>query len=124
LQRAVHPEEAGAVVPAVLLPRVQAEGMEEEEAGDNFRKGKQGMNLLYKWLTVPKSNEVTQKQAVQLWEVRWRSRHGDFHADTRPEVECFTSEQEAEDFAQALRQAFALIRHRSGNRISVERAKS
>lgn len=82
------------------------------------------MKLLYKWLIVPKSNEVTQKLAVQLWEVRWRSRHGEYGSDTQPELECFTNQQEAEDFAQALRQAFALIRHKSGNRVSVDRAKS
>lgn len=61
--------------------------------------------------------------AVQLWEVRWESRHGDFSSDRRPELEAFPSPEEAEAFAQALRDAFMLIKHTSRDRVTVSKAK-
>lgn len=79
------------------------------------------MILNFKWLRVPFSNATKDVQSVQTWSVRWRSRHGQFHADTQPELECFQSLAEAEEFAKALRNAFALIRHTSGNTIIVKK---
>lgn len=79
-------------------------------------------SMFFKWLTVPKTNETRQQQSVQLWEVRWTSRHGEYHMDTRPELECFTSAEDAEAFAESLRNAFAIIRTTSGNRVTVRQA--
>lgn len=42
--------------------------------------------LSFKWLTVPETNATKQVEAVQLWEVRWKSRHGEYYSDTRPEI--------------------------------------
>ena len=78
------------------------------------------MILNFKWLTVPFSNATKSVEAVQMWEVRWQSRHGKFHADTRPELECFISLESAEAFAVSLRNAFALLRHTSGTTITVK----
>lgn len=76
-----------------------------------------------KKLTVPENIFVKDVDAVQLWEVRWRSRHGEFSSDTRTEVEAFPTEDEANAFAAALRNAFALIRHTSNDYVSVKRAR-
>jgi hypothetical protein len=80
------------------------------------------MLLNFKWLRVPVSNATKDVEAVQLWEVRWTSRHGEWQGSTKPELECFTSLEEAEAFAEALRNAFALIRHTSGNTITLKKA--
>lgn len=61
-------------------------------------------------------------EAIQLWEVRWKSRHGEGYYDVRPEVEAFPSLKEADRFADALREAFALMKHTSGACVTVERA--
>lgn len=82
------------------------------------------MKLFSKKLTVPNSNETKQVDAVQLWEVRWQSRYGEYHTDTQPEMECFTSEIEAKAFAESLRAAFKLIRHTRGNDVEIRKAKS
>ena len=61
--------------------------------------------MLWKWLTVPFTNETKQEKVIQLWEVRWQSRYGEFSEDTRPEIEAFTSEEEARAFAISGRDA-------------------
>lgn len=62
--------------------------------------------------------------AVQLWEVRWTSRHGSYFGDTRPEVEVFDTEVGAQEFADTLEKCFKLLKS-SGNetRVSVSKAK-
>jgi hypothetical protein len=80
------------------------------------------MNILKKWLTVPVSNDTTQVDVVETWSVRWTSRDGEFSSNTRPEMEVFTSETDAENFATSLRNAFALLRHRGvGTQVTVRR---
>lgn len=74
-----------------------------------------------KKLKVPATNEVKEIDAVQMWEVRWKSRYGQFNGDTRPELECFPSEIAANEFAEALRAAFKLIRHTSGDNVVVRK---
>jgi len=66
--------------------------------------------LTVKNLLVPKTNEIKNVQAVQLWTVRWTSRYGPYSTNTREEMEAFTSEQDAQDFKTALKNAFRLIR--------------
>lgn len=82
------------------------------------------MALFSKNLTVPSDNSTSQIEAVQLWEVRWVSRYGEYHNNTRTEVEVFTSQEAAEHFAEALKNAFKLIRHTSGNSVQITKAKS
>ena len=81
------------------------------------------MNIFTKHLTVPSSNDTRQAEVAQLWEVRWKSRHGEFSHDVQPEMECFLSEKEALKFKEALTDAFKLIRHTSGNWVDMRRAK-
>lgn len=80
------------------------------------------MKWFTKPITVPASNETKTIDAVQLWEVRWTSRHGAFSTDTRPEMEGFPTEAEAEAFATSLRNAFTLVRHTSGTKVTVRKA--
>jgi hypothetical protein len=69
------------------------------------------MKMWFKKQTVPVSNDTKEIDVVQLWEVRWRSRYGEYSSNTKPQVECFISEEDARDFAKALENAFKLIRH-------------
>jgi hypothetical protein len=83
------------------------------------------MNIITKWLTVPVSNEVREIEVAQLWEVRWTSRNGAYHSDTQPEMEAFPTQQEAAEFAEALRNAFFLLRHKgSGTDVTLRKAGS
>lgn len=79
--------------------------------------------MFWKKITVPASNETKEVDAIQLWEVRWTSRHGEFHNDISQEVEAFPSKDEAEEFALALRNAFKLIKHTIGNQVIVKKGK-
>ncbi|MFA7291885.1 MAG: hypothetical protein WC023_06510 [Rhodocyclaceae bacterium] len=81
------------------------------------------MRLWFKKLMAPATNEMREVDAVQLWEVRWRARTGMWHGDTHPVVECFTSEAQAQEFATAIENAFALLKH-SGDGTSVKLVKS
>jgi len=80
-------------------------------------------SIFTKQLEVPENNETLEVDVAQLWEVRWKSRHSEYSAGTRPEVEVFLSQQEAQDFAESLQQAFSLIRHTSGNYVQVYRSR-
>lgn len=82
------------------------------------------MKFFKKNVEIPVSNDTQLIEAVQLWEVRWRSRHGQFNSDTRDEIEAFPSEVEAQRFAEALRNAFRLIRHSSGDSVKVTKSLS
>lgn len=81
------------------------------------------MKIFTKLLTVPVSNETKEIEVAQLWEVRWTSRYGGYASDTRPEVEAFPTLDKAEAFADALRKAFALVRHTQGNIVKVSKAR-
>ena len=79
--------------------------------------------MIFKFLTVPWTNKTQKVQAVQLWEVRWKSRHGEFSSDTRPEMESFSSEEEAQYFKASLENAFRILRYTSGARVTLEKGK-
>lgn len=82
------------------------------------------INLFKRKTAVPVAPAAPNEPAYQpitLWEVRWTSRHGQFHHDVRGELEAFASKEEADDFANDLRQAFKLIRYTAGDKITVQR---
>lgn len=84
--------------------------------------------MTFKWLTVPFTNRTKQVEAVQLWEVRWwavknRSMFNDTHdrmlfAKAVECVEAFTSQAEAQHYAEALTAARALV-HDTGSHVGV-----
>lgn len=83
----------------------------------------------FKWLKVPSSNEMKDVKVVQMWEVRWWSRHGQDlgsppqYTTASPQLECFTSEAEAVDFKKSLEQAFKLLRYSgTGRDVSVTKS--
>ena len=80
------------------------------------------MIINFKWLEIPFTNKTKSIEVPQLWEVRWTSRHGSFNSDTQPEMEAFTSQEQADDFAKSLANAFKLIKHTSGNTITVRKS--
>ena len=67
-----------------------------------------------------RSKTKTSIKAFETWEVRWKSRNGNYYNNTRPEVRVFTNKDDAKEFASALRDAFKLIKHTSGNDVYVE----
>ena len=71
----------------------------------------------FKKLFTPKSDELKSVEVVQLWYVRWASRHGRFAGDTEEVMEAFTSKEDAVAFANSLKAAFALIKNTSENSI-------
>lgn len=77
-----------------------------------------------KKLRVPVSNHTHLVEAVQMWEVRWYSRHGKFSSDIKPELECFTTEADANAFALSLRAARRLLRHTEDLGVTVSKAQS
>ena len=72
-----------------------------------------------KKLKVPTSNELKRVDAVKLWIVTWYSRNGQYSSDIVKEYEAFTSEEAATEFAESLKNAYALLRHTSGTGINV-----
>lgn len=65
-------------------------------------------------LIVPESNETREIDVAQTWEVRWYSAEVDLRYSSltkfNPAMEVFLSSEEAEAFAQSLRNAYALAR--------------
>jgi len=78
---------------------------------------------MFKFLKIPVSNDIKEVRAVQMWEVRWISRYGSYHQDIQKELECFTSEEEAKEFATSLRNAFKLVRNTSEDQVYITKAK-
>ncbi len=67
------------------------------------------MIFLRKWLSVPVTNELVEKEAAQLWYVRWTGRTGTYRSDVVPLMEAFPSEGDAKEFARSLTAAFKLL---------------
>lgn len=82
------------------------------------------MNLWFKKTTVPLSNETKVIDTVQLWQVDWKSWKGEYpFMRVTPEIEVFTSEEEANSFAESLRQAFKLVRQTDHDEVTITKRK-
>jgi hypothetical protein len=81
------------------------------------------LNLFRKKLVVPQTNETKTIDAVQLWTVRWYSRYSEYSGGLRKEMEAFTSETEAQEFKLALENAFKLLKHTSGDEVTLTQEK-
>ena len=79
--------------------------------------------FLLKKLLVPFTNERRAVDAVRLWEVRWTARTGRYSSDEEPVMECFTSQQDAIDFAESIRLAFKLLKYRYVCDVTIREAK-
>jgi len=77
-------------------------------------------NFFKKKLEVPLIKHVD-VEAIQLWQVEWKSRYEDYSYAIKDEFEVFTSEEHAKEFAEALRAAFKLIRHTYGNEVKLSK---
>lgn len=56
---------------------------------------------------------------VETWIVEWTKRVGQYSSDTRQCYQAFTNKQEANDFADSIRRAHALIGNTSGTGVYV-----
>ena len=79
--------------------------------------------MIFKKLFAP-TGQQKELDAIETYSVRWVSRYGKFHGDTREEAEFFTSKDNAIHFAEQLREAFKLIRHTSRTYVVVEKTKA
>lgn len=63
-------------------------------------------------LIVPESNETKEIDVAQTWEVRWQGApfSRDWCPQPVPHMEVFTSQAEADGFAQSIRNAWQLAR--------------
>ena len=74
------------------------------------------MKNWFKKILIP-SGEKTTVVAYNSWVVRWQSADGSADSPLsykKPQAEIFPSEQDAENFAQQLREAFKLVRYTGG----------
>lgn len=78
------------------------------------------MSWLRKKVEAP-SGQTVELDGLETYVVRWTSRYGEFSHQTQSEAQAFISKQDAEHFAQQLRNAFKLIKHTSGKHVTVER---
>ena len=79
------------------------------------------MKKLFKRKKEIPTGQTIKVDVYEIWMVRWRSRSGLYHSDTKDTAEAFTNEQDARKFEKALKDAFKLIRHTSGTNITVEK---
>jgi hypothetical protein len=65
-------------------------------------------------VTIP-SGQTVDLQGLETWQVTWQRRYsmgmGFRHTGNEPVGQLFTNEQDAQDFAKALRNAYALVRN-------------
>lgn len=78
------------------------------------------MRLFFKKVSFRDEQKIS-VDVVECWEVRWYSRHGGYSGDVRQEVRVFPNEDDANTFAEALRDAYALLKHLHGNWVHVEK---
>lgn len=74
------------------------------------------MISLKKLLIPSGSKEI---DAAKTWSVRWRSYKHDLDFDGTEYVEVFVTKQEADEFADSIKNAFAIIKQRSNTEVSV-----
>lgn len=72
-----------------------------------------------KKLLRPKNNKTKETDSIQLWYVRWTSRYGNFFNETESVMEAFTSKEDAEEFAESLKQAFKLIQNTCDDKVTI-----
>ena len=67
------------------------------------------MTFIHRLLNIPVGEKSV--EAIELYEVHWMSRHGEYSSSVRREAEFFPSLEEASEFAVALKNAFKLLKH-------------
>ena len=65
----------------------------------------------FKKIKIPNRKYKKSLEAVELYEVRWKSRNGDYSGDTKEEVEVFTSRKDAKEFEESLKEAFKILKY-------------
>lgn len=66
--------------------------------------------IFWKKLKRPICSSTANVDAVELWFVRWTSK-GEYSTSVTEEMEAFTSKEQAESFAQDLRNAYVLLKN-------------
>lgn len=80
------------------------------------------MRIFRKKTIVIPSEEVVEVEAADIWRVEWWSmerRRGTWSGYPRPEIEVFTSEHAAREFADRLKDAITLLKDHGETRITV-----
>jgi predicted DNA-binding WGR domain protein len=74
---------------------------------------------MFKWLKTPTGDRI-QVKAYKTWSVRWMSRYGRFSSDTQPEMELFTSEEDAVEFKNRLMEARSLLKYTADGSVELK----
>lgn len=72
-------------------------------------------------VVIPPKKARNTSSNIETWQVCWTSRKGVFSGDTRPEITAFSSREEANEFAEVLRESYRLLRHTSDTNVSVKK---
>jgi hypothetical protein len=75
--------------------------------------------MFFKKLITTKRETEVLDSAIETWIVEWTQRYGSFSDNTKQAFQAFLSKEDADKFADSLRQAFKLIGQTSGNKVSV-----
>ena len=70
-----------------------------------------GFKNIFKKTIHLEENKEANLEAVELWEVRWYRRYGEWKGDTEPVVEVFTNQKDAEIFYNRLKDAKELLKY-------------
>lgn len=63
--------------------------------------------------------KVKNVQGAEIYSVSWLSRFGDFHSETKPVYKAFLTKEDAEEFAQSLRDAHKLLQNTNSIKITI-----
>lgn len=78
------------------------------------------MKFTLKKIEIP-TEETIEVESIQSWSVTWYRRYDIFSGSTTECKEFFFTEENAESFAKALRDAYKLLRHTSGTDVKVKK---
>jgi hypothetical protein len=73
---------------------------------------------MFKKLFVPSEEHVV-LDAHDAYVVEWTSRYGKYFSDTEQAFQVFTTKEDADVYAKAITEAFALIQYTSGTSVKV-----
>lgn len=70
-----------------------------------------------------KCNKEEQIPVANAWEVRWNRRYGEYSDQVEPAVVVCLTKEDADKFKKSLKEAFELLQHTSGTRVTVNLIK-
>lgn len=79
------------------------------------------MNFLPKLNALFSVQKVKEVNGAQLWVVSWDARIGEYHSDRKRVAKAFLLEEDANQFADSLKKAQALLQNTNNINITIEK---